>query len=145
MRFVDNSAVRRLPRICVAVCAIGAVLAVAGCAASESPEQVVRAWSKALNSGDNDAAGALFATNAKFVAGDSIRILRTREQAVALNAGFGWCGPIVELAVNGGDVTAKFALVTRGEAGCEGRGGERASVFFQVEHGKIVFFDQVGA
>ncbi len=105
----------------------------------------MRAWSKALNSGDNDAAGALFATNAKFVAGDSIRILRTREQAVALNAGFGWCGPIVKLAVNGGDVTARFALVTRGEAGCDGRGGERGSVFFQVEHGKIVLFDQVGA
>jgi hypothetical protein len=105
----------------------------------------VRAWSKALNSGDNDAAGALFATNAKVVAGDSIRILRTREQAVALNAGLGWCGPIVKLGVNGRDVTARFALVTRGVAGCDRRGGERGSVFFQVEHGKIVLFDQVGA
>lgn len=117
----------------------------AGCGASTSPEHVVRDWSKALNSGDNEAAGALFAANAKFVAGDYIKVLHTREEAVAFNTKLRWCGPIVKLAVKGGDVTAMFALVTRGSASCIGKRGGRASVFFQVENGKIVLFDQVGA
>ena len=136
---------RVVPRVCLAIGVIAAALVLAGCGGSESPEHVVRAWSKALNSGDNEAAGALFATNAKFVAGDYIEILRTRKQAVALNAGLGWCGPIVKLAAKGGDVTARFALATRGTAPCDRRGGERGSVFFQIRDGKIVLFDQIGA
>jgi SnoaL-like protein len=136
---------RHGPRICLAIAAIAAGLVVAGCGGSEASEHVVRVWSKALNSGDNDAAGALFAKNAKFVAGDHIEILRTREQAVALNARLGWCGQIVKLAAKGGDVTARFALVTRGTAPCDRRSGERGSVFFQVRDGKIVLFNQIGA
>jgi membrane protein required for beta-lactamase induction len=134
-----------VPRICLATGAIAAALAVAGCGGSKSPEHVVRAWSKALNGGDNEAAGALFAKDAKFVAGDIIEILRTRQEAVALNARIGWCGPIVKLAAKGGDVTARFALLTRKTARCDRGSAERGSVFFQIRDGKIVVFDQVGA
>jgi hypothetical protein len=137
--------VRDGPRICLAIGAIATALVVAGCGGSKSPEHVARAWSKALNSGDNEAAGALFAKNAKFVAGDYIEILRTREQAIALNARLGWCGPVVKLAAKGSDVTARFALVTRGTAPCDRGSGERGSVFFRIRDGKIVVFDQIGA
>jgi membrane protein required for beta-lactamase induction len=122
-----------------------AVIFVAGCGGTKSPEQVVRAWSKAFNSGDNDRAADLFAANAKFVAGDSIRLLRTHKQAVALNAELPWCGPIVRLVVHGAEVTAKFALATRATGRCDSTRGERASVYFQVRDGKIVLFDQIGA
>jgi len=122
-----------------------AALFVAGCGGSKSPEQVVRAWSKALNSGSNEGAADLFAANAKFVAGDYIRLLHTHEQAVAFNAELVWCGPIVRLAAHGADVTARFALVTQATGRCDSTGGERASVFFRVRDGKIVLFDQIGA
>lgn len=133
---------RKTPAILVAIAA--AALA-AGCGGLRSPEQVVRAWSEALNRGDVDAAAALFAPNAKTVAGDSIRILHTRKQAVAYNAEIRWCGPIVKLAARGGDVMAMFALHQRAAGRCDGRGGEHGSVYFEIRDGKIVLFDLVGA
>jgi hypothetical protein len=124
---------------------VASALLVAGCGGSKSPEDVVRSWSKALNSGDNDGAADLFAANAKFVAGDSIRFFRTHEQAVAFNASVDWCGPIVRLAARGAEVMAQFALVTRATGRCDSTGGEGASVFFRIRDSKIVLFDQVGA
>jgi hypothetical protein len=58
-----------------------------GCRGSKTPEQVVRAWSEARNSGDDERAADLFATNAKIIAGDSVSFLRTHDQAVAFMKG----------------------------------------------------------
>lgn len=87
---------------------VGALLT--GCGGSPSPEHVVRAWSKAFNSGDNDGAAGLFAAGVRVIAGDSIRVLRNRDHAIAFNAGLPCSGRIVKLKAAGAEVTATFDL-----------------------------------
>jgi hypothetical protein len=116
----------------------------AGCGSSQSPERVVRAWSKAFNSGDNNGAAHFFAAGAKVLAGDSIRVLRSRDQAVAFNTGLPCSGRIVELKAAGAEVTATFELADRARHRCRGV-GERGSILFRIRHGKIVVFDEIGA
>jgi hypothetical protein len=120
-------------------------LVAAGCGGSShrTPAQVVRAWSAAVNRGDDEAAAGLFGAKVVFVAGDYQTVLRTHAQALAFNRGLRWCGPIVRLARHGDEVVARFWLRTRGH--CERGGRERGSVAFTVRDGKIVFFDQIGA
>jgi hypothetical protein len=120
------------------------VALLAGCGGSESPERVVRAWSKAFNGGDNNGAADLFAAGAKVIAGDSVRVLRNRDQAVAFNAGLPCSGRIVRLKAARAEVTAIFDLADRGTRQCGGI-GERGSIFFRIREGKIVVFDQIGA
>lgn len=115
----------------------------AGCGDSQSPEHVVRAWSKGLDAGDNNAAAEFFATDAKVIAGDSVRVLQNRDQAVAFNAGLPCSGRIIELKAADTDVTATFALADRSTQQCGGV-GERGSIFFRVRNGKIVVFEQIG-
>ena len=119
-------------------------VAAAGCGGSShrTPAEVVRAWSAALNRGDEEAAAGLFGPNAVFVAGDYQTVLRTREQALAFHREMVWCGPIVRLRAHGDEVEAQFSLASRRR--CERGGRERGSVYFRVRDGKIVFFDQIG-
>jgi ketosteroid isomerase-like protein len=121
-------------------------IAAAGCGGSShrTPAQVVRAWSAALNRGDEAAAAALFDRKAVFVAGDHQTVLRTRAEALALHRAMGWCGPIVMLVANGNEVEAQFSLALRPRGHCERGGRERGSVYFRIRDGKIVF-DQIGA
>ena len=121
-------------------------VAAAGCGGSShrTPAEVVRAWSAALNRGDEEAAAALFGPNAVFVAGDYQTVLRTREQALAFHREMVWCGPIVRLRAHSDEVEAQFSLASRPNAHCERGGRERGSVYFRVRDGKIVFFDQIG-
>jgi hypothetical protein len=120
-------------------------IAAAGCGGGRKPpEEVVHAWSAAVNRGDDQAAAALFGKRVVFVAGDYQTVLRTRAQAVAFNRMLHWCGPIVRLARQGDEVMAQFSLASRPSGRCERGGGERASVEFRVRDGKIVFFDQIG-
>jgi hypothetical protein len=128
---------------CLAVLA----LAAAGCGGGDrprTPTEVVRAWSAALNRGDNKAAAALFGSKVRFVAGDYQKVLRTRAQALAFNRALGWCGPIVRLARHGTEVMAQFSLASRPSGHCERGGREHGSVDFFVHDGKIVFFSQIG-
>jgi SnoaL-like protein len=122
-------------------------VAAASCGGSShrTPAQVVRAWSAALNRGDEEAAAALFGPKAVFVAGDYQTVLRTRAQVLAFHREIGWCGPIVRLAREGEEIVAQFSLASRRSGRCERGGGERASVAFRIRDGKIVFFDQIGA
>jgi hypothetical protein len=126
------------------------VLAVvaAGCGGSShrttSSAQVVRAWSAAVNRGDDEAAAALFGSKVVFVAGDYRTVLRSRDEALAFNRAIGWCGPIVRLARDDGEVVAQFSLASRSSGHCERGGRERGSVAFRIRDGKIVFFDQIG-
>jgi ketosteroid isomerase-like protein len=121
-------------------------VAAAGCGGSSdrTPAQVVRAWSAALNRGDEEAASALFGPNAVFVAGDYQTVLRTHADVLAFHQEMVWCGPIVRLAAHGDEVEAQFSLATRPNRHCERGGRERGSVYFRIRDGKIVFFDQIG-
>ena len=94
--------------------------------------------------GENIAAAGLFAADAKVVAGDSVRVLRNRNQAVAFNAGLPCSGRIVNLKAVGAEVTATFSLADRSTNECRGV-GERGSIFFRVRDGKIAVFHQIGA
>ena len=128
-------------------CLVGVLaLVLAGCGGGghKTPAQVVRAWSAAVNRGDNEAAAALFGSKVVFVAGDSRFVLRTRAQALAFHRAIGWCGPIVRLARDGGEVVAQFSLASRSSGHCERGGRERGSVAFRIRHGKIVYFTQLG-
>jgi len=118
----------------------------AGCGGGRtSPVEVVRAWSAAVNRGDDEAAAALFGPRVDFVAGDYQRVLRSRAEVLAFTRAIGWCGPIVRLATSGGEVIAQFALASRPSGHCDRGGRERGSVAFRVLDGKIVGFDQIGA
>ena len=119
---------------------------VAGCGGGgqKTPEQVVRAWSAAVNRGDEEAAAALFGSKVRFVAGDYQTVLRRRAEVLAFHRTMGWCGPIVRLAQKGDEIVAQFSLVSRPSGHCERGGPERGSVAFRVRDGKIVFFDQIG-
>jgi limonene-1,2-epoxide hydrolase len=138
---VINAGGRMICRITAATL-IAALLA--GCGAPQSPERVVRTWSKAFNSGDNKKAARLFATGAKVIAGDSVRMLQSRDQAIAYTAGLPCSGRIVKLEAVGASVTATFELADRATHRCRGI-GERGSIHFRVRDGKIVVFDQIGA
>ena len=131
-------------RICLSAAAFIVGAPLAGCGGSQSPERVVRAWSKAVNRGDNRGAAESFADGAKVIAGDSVRVLRTRDQAEAFNAGLPCSGRIVSLKAAGAEVTATFELADRATHQCHGV-GERGSIVFRIRHGKIVVFDQIGA
>ena len=64
----------------------------------KTPAQVVRAWSRALNAGNDTAAGALFARNALAIQGQVVVRLRTARSAVVWNSGLPCSGQIIRLA-----------------------------------------------
>jgi limonene-1,2-epoxide hydrolase len=120
-----------------------AVVALAGCGGgARSPESVVRAWSKALNAGDNEAAANLFATGAEVVQGGTVIHFRTHGEAVAWNAGLPCSGSIVSLRRDGSAVTATFLLGDRPASACDAP-GQKATAVFRVQDGKIVLWHQV--
>lgn len=118
--------------------------ALAGCGSSsgQSPAGVVRAWSHALNRGDNAAAADLFAHGAAVIQGPSEVRLRTHADAVLWNANLPCSGKIVALAVKGEEVTATFLLGNRPSSPCDGP-GQRARALFRVHGGKIVLWHQL--
>jgi limonene-1,2-epoxide hydrolase len=124
--------------------AIGLLLAalLAGCGGGPpSPESVVRAWSEALNTGDNEAAARLFAPRAEVVQGRSFT-LETESDAIAFNAALPCSGEIVEIVEDGNTVTATFRLGERPEQECDAPGAV-ARATFRVEDGKIVLWRQL--
>lgn len=109
-----------------------------------SPETVVRAWSVALNKGDNEAAAALFATDAEVIQGPLDVRLHTRRIAVAFNESLPCAGVISDLVRDGDVVTATFVLGQRPGVACDGP-GQRATATFTVRNGKIVVWRQLPA
>jgi hypothetical protein len=123
----------------------GAVLTLvgAGCSGgSTSAEGVVRAWSSAVNAGDNETAADLFATNAEIVQGGAEQRFRNRADAVDWNAGLPCSGRIVRLETRGPEVTATFVLGDRPTSHCDGPGAKARAVI-RVRDGKIVLWHQV--
>src|SRR6266508_2569524 len=92
-------------------CSAGA--AIGGGRAAKTPEQVVRAWSKALNANDNEAAGNLFAASAQVFQGNFAAELRTHRLAVLFNESLPCAGRIVFLRRAGTRVLATFVLGER--------------------------------
>jgi hypothetical protein len=119
-----------------------ALLAGCGGGGKASPESVVRAWSKALNAGDNQSAADLFAPGAQVIQGPVVIRLRTHADAVVWNAGLPCSGRIVALSTRGATVTATFLLGDRPTSACDGP-GHRATAVFRIRGGKIVLWHQV--
>jgi hypothetical protein len=126
--------------------ALLAVLALAGCGGSkiQRPEEVVRAWSLALNRSADDEAAALFATEAEIVQGGLTATLRTRAEAEAFNRSLPCAGRITKLETRDEFVTATFALGQRPGHQCDAPGA-RATAVFRVRGGKIVLWHQLGS
>jgi len=124
---------------------IGATLALTGASCgggTASAESVVRAWSSALNAGDNESAADLFATNAEIIQGGAEHRFSNRSDAVAWNAALPCSGRIVRIDARGDDVTATFVLGDRATSRCDGPGIEARAVI-RVRGGKIVLWHQV--
>src|SRR4051794_22942035 len=111
-------------------------------ARAPQPEQVVRAWSKALNANDNEAAAQLFAPNAAVLQGGLSARLASHALAVAFNASLPCGGKIVAVRKAGTQVLATFVLGERPRHTCDAPGG-KASAVFDVRAGKIVLWAQV--
>ena len=124
---------------------IGATLALIGASCgggAASAESVVRAWSSALNAGDNESAADLFATNAEIVQGGTDHRFRNRADAVEWNAALPCSGRIVRIETRGDSVTATFVLGDRATGQCDGP-GIKARAVIRVRAGKIVLWHQV--
>jgi hypothetical protein len=121
-----------------------AALVLAGCGGggSQSPESVTRAWSKALNSGDNQGAAALFARGAEVVQSGRVIVLRSRADAVQFNSSLPCSGTIVSISTKGDTATATFRLGNRKTSRCDAPGA-RAVAAFTVHKGKIVLWHQL--
>src|SRR5260221_8100885 len=120
-----------------------ALLAAAPLAAARAPtpEQVVRAWSKALNANDNEAAAQLFAPHARVLQGSLAAVLPNHALAVAFNASLPCAGKVVAVYKVGTQVLATFLLGERPKHKCDAPGA-KASAIFDVRHGKIVLCAQ---
>jgi limonene-1,2-epoxide hydrolase len=115
----------------------------AGCGGGKaSPESVVRAWSKALNANDNEAAAKLFAPNAEIYQGAYAFRVDSHRIAVLWNNGLPCAGKIVFMRRKGTRVLATFLLGERPKHKCDGP-GEKATALFDVRNGKIVLWAQV--
>ena len=118
--------------------------ALTGCGSgSPDAESVVRAWSQALNQGDNDTAGKLFAHGARVIQGGSVLTLNTQQDAIAWNAALPCSGRILSIHSRGQTATATFLLGNRPHTTCDGP-GHRATAIFRVVRGKIVLWHQTG-
>jgi hypothetical protein len=127
------------------------VVALAGCSGEEkrapqerdTPEEVVRAWSRALNAGDDRRAGSLFAVGARIQQGDLVIVVREPGDAIRWTRSLPCSGTIVELDVEGETATAVFELSDRSTSACDAPGA-RVTAAFTVRGGKIVLFRQLG-
>jgi limonene-1,2-epoxide hydrolase len=124
----------------LAVAALAAL--VSGCGSSPpSTEAVVRAWSEALNTGDNRGAADLFAPGAEVVQGNSILTLHTHRQAEEWNSSLPCSGKILSITSHGQTASATFQLGDRPHSRCDGP-GQHATAIFRVVKGKIVLWHQ---
>lgn len=106
-----------------------------------SAESVVRAWSQALNTDDNERAADLFAPGAEVVQPGQVLRLRTHADAVRWNSALPCAGRIVSIKTSGQTATATFELGDRRRSRCDGP-GQRATAIFRVVKGKIVLWHQ---
>jgi limonene-1,2-epoxide hydrolase len=130
--------VRALP-----LAALAAAALLAGCGGHKpaSPEAVVRAWSAAINAGDDEKAAGLFAPGAVVTQGASIT-LATHGDAVQWNSGLPCAGFVQSVEVQAEQATAVFVLGGRPGHRCGGP-GQKAAAIFTVHDGKIVSWEEI--
>lgn len=138
---------RRVVQRLVTVLVVAALIAAASTNAADAtapktPAQIVRAWSRALNAGDDRAAGALFARGAIVIQGPFIVVLKTAKSAVVWNAGLPCSGDIIRMRVKSNIAVATFRLGQRPGHKCDGP-GELAAAKFTIKRGKITRWEQV--
>jgi hypothetical protein len=104
--------------------------------------QVVRAWSAALNAGDDVKAASYFALNARVIQGALVAILRTHRSAVVFNASLPCSGRIVATTQRGHLVTATFVLGQRPGHRCDGPGQQTVAAF-GIRSSRIVLWHQL--
>ena len=127
----------------VVVLVVGALVVASGAqAATRTPTEVVRAWSRALNAGDNRAAGRLFAPDAIVIQGNIVFRLPDARTAALWNSGLPCSGRIVKLTRRGNVVTATFRLGNRPSSRCDAP-GDLAAAQFTVVKGRITRWVQV--
>ena len=108
---------------------------------AKSPQDVVRAWSAALDRNDNEQAAQLFADGAQIVQ-NGAEILATHADAVRWNASLPCGGKITHLEQRGKhEVLVVFDLRERPQHRCDGT-GQQAAAIFQVVNGRIVLWHQ---
>jgi hypothetical protein len=108
-------------------------------------EEIVRAWSRALNAGDNEAAADLFAPRALVIQGELAAELVTHADAVAFNESLPCSGEVTEISTEGEIVTAVFVLGNRPTSDCDAPPGTRAAAQFLIRGGKILAWRQIPA
>ena len=126
-----------------AVVVAGALAFVAAAPAARSPAAVVRAWSAALNRGDNEAAASLFAKNAVVAQPGYTLPLKTHKLALLWNKSLPCKGRILWITVRKNVADATFLLSDRSPVHrCDGP-GTRARAAFTIVNGKIAAFVQL--
>jgi hypothetical protein len=119
------------------------VVLLVGCGGSgaRTNEDVVRAWSSAVNANKNYDAADFFAAGAKVVQGDEI-VLRNHADAERWNESLPCAGRIESVVERkDGALLVTFMLATRPHHACDGPGDEAAAIF-RVRDGKITLFHQ---
>ena len=126
-----------------AVVVAGALALVAAAPAARSPAAVVRAWSAALNRGDNETAANLFAKNAIVAQPGYTLPLKTHKLAVLWNKSLPCKGRVLWITVRKNVADATFLLSDRSPVQrCDGP-GTKARAGFTVVNGKIAAFVQL--
>jgi hypothetical protein len=111
--------------------------------AADERQEIVSAWSEALNSGNNEAAADLFAPGAVVVQNGLAAELTTHADAIAFNASLPCSGRIVEMTTEGEVVTAVFELGDRTTGACDAAPGTRAAAQFLIRAHKIIAWQQI--
>jgi limonene-1,2-epoxide hydrolase len=120
------------------------VLAVAACGGhkAQTPQQIARAWSAALNRDDNKAAAKLFAKDAQVIQG-YVTVLHDGDAALQWNRLLPCGGTILNVTLQRtNQVIVTFQLKERFGHRCDAPGQEAAAIF-RIEDGKIVLWHQV--
>jgi len=137
----------RLPRVAAGIVVVAAtvLLVLAPSAAAKAPPgpaAVVRAWTAALNRGDNETAANLFAKNAVVIQNGLRLVLFTHHLAVLWMEGVPCSGRLVHVKVTQDIADAIFVLGARKGIKCDAP-GIKARAAFVVRKGKIVRWVQL--
>ena len=105
----------------------------------------MRAWSDAVNSGDDARAAKLLARGAIVVEGASEQVLYTPADAERWSRAQPCGGLVRTLETNRDIVTVTFLLGDRGAPGSCAAAGGTLTAEFEVRHKRIVFFRRLSS
>ena len=135
---------------------LACVLVLAGCGGAAKPhaaappppshadqlKEIVRAWSRYLNNGNNAAEARLFSLPAIMIQGPYVYRLVTPNEIARWHAALPCSGRIVSINVRGRYATAVFKLGNRKTSRCDAP-GTLAAARFRIVRGRIKVWEQV--